>query len=214
MWVALTGAVLGIAAGVRHAMEPDHLAAVSTLVAEQRSPRATVTFAAVWGMGHALMLVLVGGALLFVGRAMPPALADVFELGVAIMLVGLGVRGLMAAVRARHGEKARGEREHHGHAHMGRPLAVGLMHGLAGSGALTALVVSQVGSPLAGLGYMALYGIGATLGMAMLASVFGLPLARVVRSPYGMPILMGLTGAISLVVGAFWGAPLAMRMLG
>ncbi|HWL85794.1 MAG TPA: hypothetical protein VNO21_08335 [Polyangiaceae bacterium] len=221
MLVALMGAVLGVASGVRHAIEPDHLAAVSTFVAEQRSSRATVAFAAVWGIGHALMLMVVGGALLFLGRQMPAVLGDVFELIVAIMLIGLGVRGLLQAVRAHRGR-------HHAHpiplvpraptrpthTHVGRPLAVGLVHGLAGSGALTALVISRMGSPLAGLGFMALYGFGAMLGMAMLAGVAGVPLARVVRSPYGMPILLALTGVVSLVVGATWGAPLALRMLG
>ncbi|WP_394844665.1 hypothetical protein LZC95_47375 [Pendulispora brunnea] len=216
MWVAVTGAILGIASGVRHAMEPDHLAAVSTFVAEQRTPRATVTFAAAWGFGHALMLLFVGGALMLLGREMPPALADVFELGVSFMLVGLGVRGLVHALRAYRGELVQHHR-HDGlptHTHVGRPLIVGLMHGLAGSGALTALVLGQVGSPVAGLGFMALYGFGAMLGMALLAGVAGVPLARIVRSPLGMPIMLAVTGAISLVVGASWGAPLAMRMLG
>ena len=226
MWVAVTGAILGIASGLRHAMEPDHLAAVSTFVAEQRTPRATVAFAAAWGLGHAIMLLFVGGVLVLLGREMPPALADVFELAVSFMLVGLGVRGLVHARRAfrsngaASGAAAGALVEHHrhdglpAHTHVGRPLLVGLMHGLAGSGALTALVLGQIGSPVAGLGFMALYGFGAMLGMALLAGVAGVPLARIVRAPLGMPILLAITGLISMVVGASWGAPLAMRMLG
>lgn len=212
MLAAITGALLGVASGVRHAMEPDHIAAVSTLVAEQRSPRATVTFAAAWGMGHALMLLFVGGAMFLAGHEMPPALADLFELGVAIMLIGLGIRGLLHAARARR-EGGIAKRGGHTHSHVARPLVVGLMHGLAGSGALTALVLSRIASPLAGLLFMALYGFGAMLGMAMLAGVAGVPLARIVRAPNGVAILLALTGVISLVVGASWGAPLALRML-
>jgi len=229
MWVVVTGAALGIASGLRHAMEPDHLAAVSTFAAQQRSPRATVAFAAAWGMGHALMLFFVGGALVLLGREMPPSLEDAFELGVSFMLVVLGVRGLVHAVRAhRHGRAGHHDAmpalHHHvepeprsgdpGRGRLSSPLLVGLMHGLAGSGALTALVLGRIASPVAGLGFMALYGFGAMLGMAMLAGVAGVPLARIVRSPHGMPILLAVTGVISLAVGASWGAPLALRMLG
>src|SRR5260221_10404114 len=96
----IAGYLFGVLHGMRHALEPDHVAAVSTVLAEQRSARASVRFALAWGAGHGLMLVLVGGLLFWFRREMPPGLADVFELAVAAMLIGLGVRALVLAARA------------------------------------------------------------------------------------------------------------------
>jgi hypothetical protein len=86
-----------------------------------------------------------------------------------------------------------------------RPLVVGCIHGLAGSGALAALVMPGMRSALAGLAYLLLYGGGAALGMAMLAGVVGVPMARLVRTHRGVPVLLGATGALSLVFGLAWG---------
>ena len=85
------------------------------------------------------------------------------------------------------------------------PLVVGSIHGLAGSGMLAALVMPGMRSALAGLLYMLVYGSGATLGMAILAGLVGLPLARLVQTRRGVPVLLGATGALSLVFGVAWG---------
>jgi hypothetical protein len=94
MWTMALGWLWGLGQGVRHAFEPDHIAAVSTMVAEQKSPRATMTFAAAWGAGHALVLFVFGGALLLLRAELAEPVADAFELLVAAMLVFLGVRGI------------------------------------------------------------------------------------------------------------------------
>src|SRR5438045_3935181 len=126
--------------GMRHALEPDHLAAVSTLVSDERSSYKAALLGACWGIGHTFSLVCVG-ALLFLLRAeMPAGIADVFEFGVALMLVGLGVRAILSA--ARQGTSGPAHVHHHGplvhrhagasaHVHVGRwtlarrPLLVG-----------------------------------------------------------------------------------------
>lgn len=223
MWMTLTGCALGIAAGVRHALEPDHLAAVSTIVAGEKPSRATLRFAAAWGAGHGLVLVSVG-ALLFALRAqMPARLSDGFELLVAIMLVALGVRGL----RRVRGREAKGPgafggtHTHHSHGEAPKaaavaalPFFVGTLHGLAGSGGLTAAVAAE--QPTVGLGLltMGLYGVGATLGMVALAAVATLPLRT--RHRAGARLLEGVSVAsslASLVVGIAWGAPVLHRMV-
>lgn len=206
---SLLGAALGLAAGVRHAMEPDHLAAVSTVVAEQKSARRSMTFAAAWGVGHALMLLGVGGALLLVRREMPARLGDAFELAVAAMLVLLGLR---AIVRARQQAPAGGH-AHGPHCDASepggirsslRPLGIGVVHGLAGSGALAALAIGQAPSFGDGLLFLGIYGAGATLGMSALAGVVGIPLARLARRPRVMSGLLALTGALSIALGVGW----------
>ena len=81
---------------------------------------------------------------------------------------------------------------------------MGMVHGLAGSGALTALVMAQLPSPLVGVTFMLIFGAGATLGMSLLAGVAGVPLTRVMKTRHGMPILLGSTGSVSLVLGLSW----------
>jgi hypothetical protein len=215
MLPTLLAMVFGLFQGVRHAMEPDHLAAVSTLVAEQRSTRGSVGYAALWGLGHAFMLLAVGGALFLLRTRLSPALEDVFELGVAVMLIGLGLRGLNLARRFAPTPEAHthGRGTGQGRGSRLRPVFIGLVHGLAGSGALSAIVLAKASSALAGLAFLAVYGAGAALGMALLAGAAGVPLARLVRSPRGMPLLLGATGVLCVGLGLGWGYPLLARWL-
>ncbi len=206
MWLTLVGCVLGLASGVRHATEPDHLAAVSTLVAQQRSAKNSMRFAATWGLGHGLMLLVVGGVLLTLRAHMPRALEESFELAVGVMLVFLGARALQQAFHAR---------EPHSHArpHALRPLAIGVLHGLAGSGALAALAATRSPSLASGLLFLGLYGAGAMLGMAGLAGIAGVPLARLLHADRAGRIVLTATGALSLLMGLGWGAAAALRMI-
>jgi hypothetical protein len=207
------GWLWGLGQGLRHALEPDHVAAVSTVVAEQRGPRASATFAAAWGAGHALVLLLFGGALTLLRAELSESVAAVFELLVAVMLLVLGARGIVLAVAA-----WRVPRTPAAHTHrtapfgLARPVAIGVVHGLAGSGALTALVLAQWPSPAQGLVFIALYGLGAMVGMAILAGIAGIPLARFVQSRRGVPIVLGASGAFSLVLGFVWGVPILAQL--
>jgi hypothetical protein len=207
MLVTATACLLGFANGMRHALEPDHLAAVSTLVAGKRSATASVRYAAAWGAGHAAMLVIAGGALALLRTKLPDLVSDGLELVVAAVLIGLGVRGLAQAAHT----------QVHTHVDGPKPLTrlpffVGLVHGLAGSGALAAIVIAQLASPAVALGFIAIYAVGAAFGMATLAGVLGWPLARLARTPRLVPILVGLSAAASLIVGVVWAAPILMRL--
>lgn len=209
MLLTATACLLGFANGMRHALEPDHLAAVSTLVAGKRSAMASVRYAAAWGAGHAAMLVVAGGALALLRTRLPELANDGLELVVAVVLIGLGVRGLAQAAHA------------HAHAHTHAPgsesltrlpFFVGLVHGLAGSGALAAIVISQLASPAFALGFITIYAVGAAVGMATLAGALGWPLARLARAPRLVPVLVGLSAAASLIVGVAWAAPILLRL--
>lgn len=227
MLVTATACLLGFANGMRHALEPDHLAAVSTLVAGERSATASVRYAAAWGAGHAAMLVVVGGALALLRAELPAATSDGLELIVAVVLVALGVRGLAQAKRLgrvgdtfahAHGELSHAHAGPRDHVHVNEwtlarlPFVVGLVHGLAGSGALAALVASHVATPAFAVGFITIYAVGAAVGMATLAGVLGWPLARLARSRRAMPILVGVSAAASLVVGVAWAAPILVRI--
>jgi ABC-type nickel/cobalt efflux system permease component RcnA len=226
MFQALAGGFLGIVLGMRHALEPDHLAAVSTLVSEERSPRAGAKLGALWGIGHTAALLAVGLALALLRAQMPERLAEVFEFGVALMLVGLGSRAILRAVR----DPSTGPERHHAHgksahAHGGpadhvhllrwtlarRPLLVGIVHGLAGSGALTALALAEMPSASLRVLYMTMFGAGSVLGMAALSGLAGWPLARIGASPRAGRILTFATGAVSAGLGIVWGLPFLTR---
>ena len=222
------GSALGTLLGMRHALEPDHLAAVSTLVSDERGSSRAAFLGLCWGIGHTLALVVVGAVLVLLRAEMPPTIADLFELGVAMMLVGLGLRAILRA--ARQGAAGPAALHQHGaivHRHPGtprhihvagltlarRPLLVGIVHGLAGSGALTALVLATLPSIAARITYMTLFGLGSTLGMAALSGLLGWPLARLGGQARTFRTVSLTVGAVTTAIGVAWGWPLVGRLM-
>jgi hypothetical protein len=187
---------LGLVLGARHAFEPDHLAAVATLVSTER--RATV-LGALWGAGHTATLFAVGGALVVLRARLPGPVAQAFEVGVAAMLLVLGTRSIVWAFRGHAPD----------HFHVGRrtlpkrPFFVGMAHGLAGSGALTALALASMPSTASALVYLLLFGLGSVVAMAMATGLLGWPLARASRR--AAPLVASLAGALSVATGLIWG---------
>jgi hypothetical protein len=201
--------LLGFTQGTRHALEPDHLTAVSTLVAEHKSARASVAYAAAWGLGHATVLFVLGGALLALRRELPARVAAGFELLVAAMLVVLGARALGAAARAWRDRRTEVSSPVRPTAR--RPLVVGMIHGLAGTGGLTVAVLGTFTSLAESLAFLVVYGLGAAAAMTGLAGTLGLPLARLARRPGGMAALLTATGVLSIAVGCLWAYPVLAR---
>ena len=210
---------LGFLLGVQHALEADHIAAVSSIAARRTEVGDIVKHGLTWGLGHTLTLFAFAGASLLIGRAIPEHLAQPIETAVGIMLVGLGAHVLWRLWRDRvhfhshgHGdgtvhlhahshasETIQHARAVHEHAHgfRWRTLLVGLMHGMAGSAALLLLTVSQASSPAVGLGYVALFGIGSMIGMGALSTVIAVPLA--VSARWLTSANSGLQGAVGIV---------------
>jgi len=221
------GLLLGVAMGARHALDPDHLAAVSVLAADAPGARRGALLGALWGVGHAAALLGTGVVLAALAAELPPAACDAFELAVAAMLFGLGARAVRRALRdgaggpPRRHAHGRGSHDHAGpraHVHLARrtlalrPLAVGVVHGLAGSGALTALVVARLPSPQLRFAYLALFSAGSIVGMCALSGLAGWPLARIARHPRAERLLLGTVGAVSAALGLAWGWPAAGRL--
>jgi hypothetical protein len=180
---------------------------VSTLVVARGRHLSGTVLGALWGIGHSAALLAVGCTLAVLHARMPDAFARGFELLVGLMLVTLGTRAILRSrVRPQVG---------HGHPHASgpgrgwtlarRPLAVGLIHGLAGSGALTALVMAEMPSLASRLTYIVLFGLGSIAGMALLTGVAGWPLARLGRSGRFGRTLATATGAFSVMFGGWWG---------
>ena len=224
---SFVGLLLGVAMGARHALDPDHLAAVSVLAADAPGARRGALLGALWGIGHAAALLGTGVVLAALAAELPPAMSDAFELAVAAMLIVLGARALTRALRAggagpaRLHAHARVQHRHAGppaHVHLARrtlalrPLAVGLVHGLAGSGALTALVLARLPSTELRFAYTALFSAGSIVGMCALSGLAGWPLARIARHPRAARLLLGTAGAMSAALGLVWAWPAAGRL--
>jgi ABC-type nickel/cobalt efflux system permease component RcnA len=221
---------LGFAMGVRHAFEADHLAAMATLAARSPGARAGLLQGAAWGLGHTLTLLLIGGTCLLLGAAVPARWAGRLELLVGFMLLALGVDTLRRMRRARlhahvhehgdgnthwhvhrhqaaHDHPAAHEHPHPRPAFPGRALAVGMVHGLAGSAALFLLTLQTVGSFWPGLAYIALFGLGSILGMASLSAVVAVPLRaaaqRVARAQGTIEAVVGVA-TIAIGIRVIW----------
>ncbi|MEZ4400071.1 MAG: hypothetical protein R3B06_08635 [Kofleriaceae bacterium] len=221
MWTLLATGALGAVLGARHAFEPDHLAAVSTLVSDRPRPRHAAALGALWGLGHTAALLAVGLTLVATRTTLAPAAERGFELAVAAMLVVLGVRSVIQAVRdGRRGQvhaHTHGDRTHvhpgpRSHVHVWtrtiavRPLVVGLIHGLAGSGGMAALAMAEMSTTSAAALYVLLFGVGSTVGMAAASAGAAASMTHLtVGAPAARRVRIG-AGVLAVAVGLAWGA--------
>ncbi len=216
---------LGFLIGLRHALEADHVAAVSALVTDSASIRHAVKQGTVWGVGHTATLFLLGTTVVVLDSELPEKFTYGLEFAVATMLVLLGIdvirRVLRDCVHFHVHSHADGTTHFHVHAHPGgrshspsqhrhshpegfpyRAMFVGMMHGMAGSAALILLTLSTVESIGLALLYMLLFGLGSMLGMAVFSLIIALPLRASARGltwiHNGVQLALGIT---SLVIG-------------
>jgi len=190
---------LGALFGLRHALEPDHLVAVSTLVTHRPGARTALGIGIAWGAGHTLALLGVASVLAVARGRLSPAVVAAFELGVGLMLVLLGVQSVRRTfTRAPVPELAPT------HATARRSILIGIAHGLAGSGAVTALIASQFPSVAGRIGYVAVFGIGSMIGMAGMSGLAGASLARASRRPGLAKGLAAAGGVLAIALGIIW----------
>jgi ABC-type nickel/cobalt efflux system permease component RcnA len=203
---------LGLVFGLKHATEVDHVVAVSTIVSEHRSVFRSALVGGLWGVGHTAALVVVGVVVLVFRTAIPAPVANWLEFGVALMIIGLGLLAMTRVLRRRsdvHLHKHTHDGQAHVHLHFHeattrhgqaqssshthavssigiKPVLVGTMHGLAGSGALTLLVLTQIKSAWLGVLYLAIFGVGSIAGMLLMSGLIGLPFALTSRNLSGL----------------------------
>ena len=165
MTTALSLLVVGLLLGIRHASDPDHVVAVSTIVSRQRSLLGAVGIGALWGLGHTATVFVIGTGIVLFKLAITPRLGLAMEFCVALMLIVLGVQNLRAA-RSRMPLPAPARL---------RPLVVGMVHGLAGSAAVTLAVIALIPDPLWALACLVVFGLGTMLGMALITLAIAVP---------------------------------------
>ena len=227
---ALAVLALGLVFGLKHATEVDHVVAVTTIVSEQRKLWRAALVGALWGAGHTASLVIVGAIVLVLRVSIPVRVSNWLEFGVALMIILLGVLACARALRARgavHVHRHQHDGVTHAHVHFHdedtvhdgappththavrrvglKPILVGAMHGLAGSAALTLLVLTQIASPLVGLLYLLVFGVGSIVGMLLMSGLVGLPFVLTARKldrfHYG---LQTIAGALSISFGLWY----------
>lgn len=191
--------LVSLALGLRHASDPDHLAAVTTLIASEegrKRARKAGVMGLSWGLGHGTTLVLLGLPLVLLGRYLPEAVQQAAEVVIGGIIVFLGLRllvrwrrGLFHVHTHRHGEDAEhrhlhshAEEEVHDHAHVKRrtpvsSFGIGLVHGIGGSGGLTLLLLSTIADRGEAVAALLLFAAGTAVSMALLSTAFGLAIA-------------------------------------
>jgi len=178
--------------GMRHATDPDHIVAVATIVSRERSVGKAAAIGAVWGAGHTITLLLVGGAIIAFKLAFNARLGLSLELCVAIMLIVLGILNLFA-VRTRSAAPS-----------ASRPFLVGVVHGLAGSAAAALLIVPLMDDPRWAALYLVTFGLGTIVGMSIVTISIAAPsLLAAAHMPSLQRSLRIASGAVSLVFGLY-----------
>lgn len=205
--------MLGFVLGLRHALDTDHIAAVTTVLAQRPSWRASSLVGLSWGLGHTVVLLLVGALVLVLRVPIPEPIAMAAEFAVGVMLVVLGgLLGIKLVKEQWHmhqhdhdGTKhvhlhSHAQSPGHGHPHWWResvrPLCIGMAHGLAGSAALLLLVVASAHSVMEGLVYITVFGCGSILGMMLIGLVLSFPVVWSLR--LGQPVFLTVQGVASL----------------
>jgi high-affinity nickel permease len=210
---------LGFVLGLRHALDADHIAAVSTVLATRPSWQASGLIGFSWGLGHTLVLLVVGAVVLALQIRIPESIANAAEFAVGLMLIALGGTLAVRVVRERwhsHSHDHEGRRHDHLHSHAAtaghvhahwwsdsvKPLCIGMAHGLAGSAALLLVVVAASHTALEGIAYIAVFGLGSIIGMVLIGLALSLPVAwSLSLGRQALLVVQGFAGLGSIGLG-------------
>jgi high-affinity nickel-transport protein len=202
----LTAAALGFALGLRHAFDPDHVIAVSTIVSRHRNAWQAAWIGVSWGLGHSLTILAVGALVIALRVAIPDGAARALEGAVGVVLIALGAANLWAAApsgagagAAPGGEAGPGTLR----AALARSGLVGLVHGLAGSAGVAILALAAMPTPGAAVVYLGVFGLGTVAGMAAFSLALGAPFALLRHRPGARRLVTAVTGAVSLGFGTW-----------
>jgi hypothetical protein len=197
----LTAILLGFVLGLRHASDPDHVIAVSTIVARHRRASAVTWIGVAWGVGHSATILAVGSAIVALRLAVPARTALGLELLVGFVLIALGVASPRAS-----GDDLPAHLHEGGHGlrtPILRSACVGLVHGLAGSAGAALLALAAMPTIPAELAYLAVFCLGTIGGMVAISLVLGLPLGFAAQIPGAHRWIVAGSRALSLAFGVW-----------
>lgn len=215
--------LLGLLTGLRHSMEADHVAAVSTTIATagRKSLGQAPMLGALWGLGHTATLFVAGLLVLLLAVHIPEKVSGRLEFGVGVMLLFLATtaftgfntgkffNGLWGKnshshlhAHPEHGIAHEHEHEHEHHRHGHKSIIIGMIHGMAGSGALMLVVLSTIQSVPLGLAYIAIFGAGSIASMAGISTLIGLSFTKVRNQARLVLALKYTAAAVTFAIGA------------
>jgi sulfite exporter TauE/SafE len=204
--VTLLPFATALIAGFAHALEPDHMAAVTTFVSRHPRPREALAFGVRWGLGHSAAILGVGLVLILLRLQIPEVVVRGLEFGVGGMLLALGLWLLWTLLHGRAHELVSHKGHTHTHSHRGATTWVGVAHGLAGTAPLIALLpVALSRSPWSAGAYLILFGVGTVVAMGLYALVAGVVFGRAGTRFPGLAGGMRIATALgSAALGVVW----------
>ncbi|WP_341278609.1 sulfite exporter TauE/SafE family protein [Paenibacillus sp. FSL H8-0537] len=197
---------IGFLLGIKHALEPDHVIAVSTIAIKSKHIGKSAFSGVFWGIGHSLTLFIVGFILMAMRSEMTEKWAMSLEFLVGVMIVVLGVNTIISlrSMRANANVDASAKESQHFHGSYRKSLLIGIIHGLAGSGAMVILTMSTVNSISEGLIYIAVFGVGTVIGMLCFTTFISIPFILSSSRFKLNRVLIGATGIVSAVFGLYY----------
>ena len=216
--------LISVLLGLRHATDPDHLAAVTTLIASEQDRshlRKASLMGLLWGLGHGTTLVLVGLPLVLLGRYLPEAVQQAAEVAIGGIIVFLAIRLLLRWRRGLYHAHTHGhdvprrtplsekwlrlDRSFQLQPLLRSSYGVGLVHGVGGSGGLTLLLLSTISDKAEAAVALLLFAAGTALSMALLSTAFGLAIAG---GPIGRNFerVVPILGVLGVIFGAWYAA--------
>lgn len=196
-------------AGITHALEADHVLAVSNIVSQRRAVWPALKDGIFWGLGHTSTILIIGLLILVFKAGISDDTFSYFEAAVGLMLILVAIYRLIKFYKNK-------ETAPHSHTHdsaasetRGKSLhkasyGIGFVHGLAGSGALVVLAMTQYKEAGTGMMYLLLYGLGSVVGMSLVSGLFSIPFSKkIINSPILRATLVILSSAICLIYGGY-----------
>jgi len=206
-------------AGLIHAFEADHILAVTNIVSQRTNLLSAVKDGIFWGLGHTSTIFLVGVIMIVFKVNIPAGAFSYFEAAVGVMLILVASYRLFIFLRDeqtaisfhRHQHEHAGENKHlHTHIHLkGKNLhkasyGIGIVHGLAGSGTLVVLIMTQIESIANSILYLVIFGLGSIVGMTLVAGIFSVPFSKkLIDSKTIRTILVLVSSGLCLVYGCY-----------
>ncbi|CAH0165405.1 hypothetical protein SRABI84_01038 [Peribacillus simplex] len=188
---------IGFVLGIKHALEPDHIIAVSTIASQSKKIWKSSLAGVFWGIGHTLTLLVFGVILILLKNEIPEAWAMSLEFLVGIMLVYLGITTIFSWKQTEW-------HDHTGRATYLKSMLVGIVHGLAGSAAMVLLTISTIDEAWQGAIYIIIFGVGTCIGMLLFTTILSIPFVTSSSSKKVNRLLIRLTGVISTVFGIYY----------
>ncbi|MCF7621263.1 MULTISPECIES: urease accessory protein UreH [Bacillaceae] len=188
---------IGFVLGIKHALEPDHIIAVSTIASQSKKIWKSSLAGLFWGIGHTLTLLVFGVILILFKNEIPEAWTMSLEFLVGIMLVYLGITTIFSWKQTKR-------HDHTGRATYLKSMLVGIVHGLAGSAAMVLLTLSTIDAAWQGAIYIIIFGVGTCIGMLLFTTILSIPFVTSSSSKKVNLLLIRLTGVISTLFGIYY----------